>query len=49
MDKFTPVVYMVGVPAIFTYTNIYIYVYMYREKRGRELETDVTRRHEVTE
>ena len=26
-----------------------MYVYMYREKRGRELETDVTRRHEVTE
>ena len=42
---------MVGVPAMFAYTRIYIYiyVYMYREKIGRELETDVTRRHEVTE
>ena len=44
---------MVGVPAMFAYTRIYIYiyihVYMYREKIGRELETDVTRKHEVTE
>ena len=36
MDKFTPVVYMVGVPAMFAYTRIYIYICIYVQRENRQ-------------